>query len=511
MKKLILPALCLVAMSASAQDLVKNPGFTTDKKITTTNQISKTEGWSNANGATVDLFNGDACKYEVGIPNNYMGEQSSTSNYAGIIAYYDNQRLNYAKSLINREFTGESSYTKYAEYLQGELTQGLTAGKNYEFSFKVSLSERSSRAIKGLGVYFSNEALASDNVKALTYTPQIVSSEMITDKTGWTTIKGTFTAKGGEKFFTIGAFEGSFTVEKTVEELKENDNKKAYYYIAGASCKLGADKDSDNDGVADKDDKCPTTAAGIAVDAFGCALDGDEDGVPDTNDKCLTTPAGVKVDVNGCAIDTDGDGIADYQDDCPTVKGIAENKGCPKGEAPKDTDGDGVVDANDACPTVKGTVNGCPDRDGDGVADKDDACPDSPGLKELDGCVLSKEELEVIRQASEHIYFNSGSAVIKSESYADLDKLAAILVKHPEVKASVEGHTDSQGRDDLNLKLSKARAKAAADYLINKGVKADHITSEGYGETQPIADNSTSAGRAKNRRVIIKTTTYKVK
>ena len=63
----------------------------------------------------------------------------------------------------------------------------------------------------------------------------------------------------------------------------------------------------------------------------------------------------------------------------------------------------------------------------------------------------------------------------------------------------------------MNLKLSKSRAKAAADYLINKGVKSDHITSQGYGETQPIADNGTSAGRAKNRRVIIQTTTYTVK
>ena len=92
-----------------------------------------------------------------------------------------------------------------------------------------------------------------------------------------------------------------------------------------------------------------------------------------------------------------------------------------------------------------------------------------------------------------------------------MDKLAAIFKAHPEVKASIEGHTDSQGDDQMNLNLSKARAKAVKDYLIKKGVDADHLSSEGFGETRPVADNGTSAGRAKNRRVIVQTTMYKAK
>ena len=123
--------------------------------------------------------------------------------------------------------------------------------------------------------------------------------------------------------------------------------------------------------------------------------------------------------------------------------------------------------------------------------------------------MYKRQELEAIQNASEHIYFNSGSSTIKKTSYADLDKLAAIFKKHPEVKASIEGHTDSQGRDDLNLNLSKARAKAVKDYLINKGVLADHLKSEGLGETRPVATNATAEGRAKNRRVMVITSMYK--
>lgn len=158
-----------------------------------------------------------------------------------------------------------------------------------------------------------------------------------------------------------------------------------------------------------------------------------------------------------------------------------------------------------------GTDPNNPDTDGDSVGDKEDHCPLIAGTVAAHGCALDEELLDQIKSASEHIYFNSGKSTIKAESYPDLDKLAAIFKQHTEVKASIEGHTDSQGDDQMNLNLSKARAKAVKDYLIKKGVDADHLSSEGYGETRPVADNGTSAGRAKNRRVIVQTTMYKPK
>jgi outer membrane protein OmpA-like peptidoglycan-associated protein len=125
------------------------------------------------------------------------------------------------------------------------------------------------------------------------------------------------------------------------------------------------------------------------------------------------------------------------------------------------------------------------------------------GSVENKGCVLSDEELNVIKTASAHIYFETGSAKIKNASYADLDRLVAILKKHPEVKARIEGHTDSSGNAAKNLSLSKARAKSVADYLVSHGEPQDHISSEGYGITKPVATNDTKEGRAENRRVAI--------
>jgi outer membrane protein OmpA-like peptidoglycan-associated protein len=75
------------------------------------------------------------------------------------------------------------------------------------------------------------------------------------------------------------------------------------------------------------------------------------------------------------------------------------------------------------------------------------------------------------------------------------------LIARPDVKVEIAGHTDWTGSDAYNLKLSNARADAVMQYLISKGVKADNLTARGYGETQPIADNNTDEGRAKNRRV----------
>ncbi len=474
MKKILLIAVCGMSTSMFAQNLIKNAELASSDKVTYRSQIHKADGWSDANGGSVDLFTNSSCKTNVGAPMNFMGSQEGSGNYAGFTAFYDDQRISLINTVRNMEVTGEKAYQKYAEYPQAELTEALVAGQKYVFTIKVSLAEKSGRAVKGLGAYFSKDKLANTNNRALTFKPQVVSNDFIEDKTGWATITGEFVATGGEKYVTIGAFEGSYSEKAVVTPLKENDNKRAYYYLNGGSLTKAIEKDSDGDGILDKDDACATV--------FGT--------------------------VKGCP-DRDKDGIADKDDECPDVAGVVEKKGCPLVE--KDTDGDGIVDSKDECPTVKGTVKGCPDKDGDSVADKDDDCPEVAGLPMLKGCALSKAEMDEIKKASEAIYFNTGSAVIKAESYPSLDKLAAIFKANPEVQASIEGHTDSQGKPASNLKLSKDRAAAVKKYLIDKGVAADHLTSEGYGHTKPIADNATPEGRTLNRRVVVVTSAYKVK
>lgn len=243
--------------------------------------------------------------------------------------------------------------------------------------------------------------------------------------------------------------------------------------LLGYSWGLGAPADADGDGVPNRLDQCPNTPRGAKVDARGCPLDSDGDGVFDGLDQCPDTPAGVKVDARGCPLDSDGDGIPDYKDKCPTVPAPGTVDGCPL-----DSDGDGIPDAVDKCPTVPapGTVDGCPPK----------AEEPAPLPKKL---VL------------EGVNFDNDSAALRPDAIAILDQAAATLKEWGEVKVEVAGHTDSVSSDAYNQKLSERRAEAVRAYLIGKGVAAERLTAKGYGEAQPIADNTTAEGRAKNRRV----------
>ena len=270
---------------------------------------------------------------------------------------------------------------------------------------------------------------------------------------------------------------------------------------------LGCPIDTDGDGVADYLDKCPDTPAGAKVDAMGCPVDTDGDGVADYLDKCPSTPAGVKVDAKGCPIDSDGDGVADYLDKCPgTAKGIkVDAKGCPL-----DSDGDGVADNLDKCPDtpkgVKVDANGCPlDKDGDGVPDYLDKCPDVAGIAANKGCPEVKAETKkIFAQALQGIQFESGKNVIKKSSYSILDKVVKVMKENPSYNLEINGHTDSQGAAATNLELSQKRSDAVQAYLTKGGIEASRLTAKGFGETMPVADNATAAGKAKNRRVEFK-------
>lgn len=117
--------------------------------------------------------------------------------------------------------------------------------------------------------------------------------------------------------------------------------------------------------------------------------------------------------------------------------------------------------------------------------------------------IPTKAEDEIIKTAFAQLEFESSKAVIMQSSYSSLDGLAMLLKSHSEWSIYLKGYTDSSGNAAKNLKLSKDRAAAVKNYLIKKGVKAAHIQSQGYGSANPVASNSTLAGRAQNRRVEI--------
>jgi outer membrane protein OmpA-like peptidoglycan-associated protein len=237
--KRILATLILVPAIAGAQNLVTNATMEKTGMAAFRPQIERAEGWSNANGGTADLFivRDHACAD--GVPDNFMGTQDGGGeNYAGIIAYYGDQRLNIARSFENAEATDELGYGKYTEYLQGELTQPLTAGAIYTFSFQVSLAEESDRAVQGLGAYFTTDRVKEKGNTYLYVDPQIVSREVIADEKGWVEIKGSFIARGGEKYVTIGVFPQYLKVED-LSNPNDNDSRKAYYYIARPNLTAG--------------------------------------------------------------------------------------------------------------------------------------------------------------------------------------------------------------------------------------------------------------------------------
>ncbi len=230
-------------------------------------------------------------------------------------------------------------------------------------------------------------------------------------------------------------------------------------------------------------------------------VDTDGDGITDDQDKCPTVKGVAKY--QGCPIpDTDKDGINDEEDKCPTVKGLAKYQGCPI----PDTDKDGINDEEDKCPTVPGVARyqGCPvpDTDNDGVNDEEDKCPNLAGPAENKGCpVISEEVKKKVEVAAHNILFVTGSAKLQSKSFKGLNDVVKIMQENPDMKLAIDGHTDNVGSDELNQKLSDNRAASVRTYIVSKGIDESRITSAGHGETMPIADNKTAAGRQKNRRV----------
>jgi outer membrane protein OmpA-like peptidoglycan-associated protein len=273
--------------------------------------------------------------------------------------------------------------------------------------------------------------------------------------------------------------------------------------------------DSDGDGVPDKSDKCPNTPHGCNVDAEGCPIDGDKDGVCDGLDKCPNTPLGAKVDANGCPIDSDGDGVFDGLDQCPnTPTGCTvDAKGCPT-----DSDGDGVCDGLDQCPNTplgcKVDAKGCPiDSDGDGVCDGMDKCPNTPvGAKvDKDGCPIEvmERETELLDTGMiriQDINFETAKWDLPTDAGATLDPVGQVLSKWPELQIEIGGHTDSRGSAAYNQKLSEQRANSVRQYMLDHfpNLKPDQYLVKGYGESKPIAPNTSALNMAKNRRVEFK-------
>lgn len=291
--------------------------------------------------------------------------------------------------------------------------------------------------------------------------------------------------------------------EFALQELDEGDYHRAKAELAVAEVNANAavngspprlcappkpgPKDRDGDGILDDDDRCPDRPEDQDgyEDEDGCPDDdNDSDGVLDPRDECPLKPEDKDdfQDDDGCPeLDNDGDGLTDKIDTCPNepedADGFEDDDGCPD----CDNDEDGVPE----CPEA---IDKCPNK----PANTADGCP-----QKFKNIVVTAKKIEL----KQTVYFETGKAVIRSRSYGLLNEVAMALKDRPKMKVRIEGHTDSRGSDSYNLRLSKARAASVRKYIIAQGVNEVRMVSEGYGESQPIADNRTSAGRAQNRRV----------
>lgn len=164
-----------------------------------------------------------------------------------------------------------------------------------------------------------------------------------------------------------------------------------------------------------------------------------------------------------------------------------------------DEDGDGVFDRRDRCPGTPANTpvhhNGCPIKE----------YPAAPKSPEPEPAPAPQSEVIVLSDLGE-VLFAFDSAELTDAARARLRDVGGRLQGADVIEIKVQGHTDSVGSDAYNQGLSERRARSVADFLVAQGVPASKLSTEGFGESRPVADNATDAGRAQNRRVEIHVT-----
>ncbi|MCO7223255.1 DUF1566 domain-containing protein [Pleionea sp. CnH1-48] len=271
-----------------------------------------------------------------------------------------------------------------------------------------------------------------------------------------------------------------------------------------------AAEDTDNDGVPDALDSCPSTPAGMAVNASGCAdsqLDDDNDGVFNDADQCPNTSSGANVNANGCAesqLDSDNDGVNNALDQCPnTVAGATVNaNGCA--DAQVDSDNDGVNDALDQCPnTASGATvnaNGCADaqldNDNDGVNNALDQCPNTEAgaTVNVSGCAESQldSDNDGVNNALDQCPNTASGATVNANGCAesqldnDNDGVNNVLDQCPNTEAGAT--VNANGCAESQLDSDNDGVNNALDQCPNTEAGAT-VNANGCAESQLDDDN----------------------
>jgi len=399
--------------------------------------------WSYPTIATPDYFNRCSPR-NVSVPVNFAGESEPLTGDA------------YVGAILSG--TEES----YREYIQGMVLQPLVQGKKYCVRFSYKLASYSRFAVDRLSLYFSDVEIRNTININLPYTPQINSKEglFLDNIEAWEELCNLYTATGNEKYFIIGNFRNydhtNYVVtDKNVVNLR--NKAYAYYYI--------------DDVIITPLDNCRDCP---------CVMHDFESRIADSVYTGGRDPATGLIET----IKNDGRIRINLMGGTPPYT-VSWNNGMNGQEIRNLPAGLYVYRAMDA--------NNC-------------MSSDTIFFKEIEiNRSRLEDKLNQIEEGSaivlENVFFEFDKTALLPASFAELDKVALFMIDQNISLIEISGHTDSEGTDTYNQKLSEGRAESVVKYLISKGVSPERIRAEGYGETRPIESNSTEGGKAQNRRV----------
>jgi outer membrane protein OmpA-like peptidoglycan-associated protein len=399
--------------------------------------------WSYPTIATPDYFN-RCSPHNVGVPSNFAGESEPKTGNA------------YVGAILSG--TEES----YREYIQGMLVQPMVQGKKYCVRFSYKLASYSRFAVDRLSLYFSDIEIKNTINVNLPYTPQINSREglFLDNIDTWDELCKVYTALGNEKFFIIGNFRNYDNTNYVVTDKNVvNLRNKAYaYYFIDDVIIVPLDNCRD----------CPCVQHDFESRIVDSSYSGGRD--PSTGEvEKIINDGRIKINVIG--------GTPPYS--------IAWNNGMTGSELKNMPAGTYIYKAIDAfnCISSDTIVFKQPVINKGGIEDR------LNNIEEGSAIVL------------ENIFFEFNKTALLPQSYAELDKVAFFIIENDIKLIEISGHTDSEGTDTYNQKLSEGRAQSVVAYLVSKGISVERILAVGYGETRPIESNLTESGRSQNRRV----------
>lgn len=435
---LYLAVLTLGFSAAQAQNLVPNPSF--EAHTVCPKELGKRqlyiENWIQPTAGSIDYFH--RCSNTCGVPDNVVGYQEALSGdaYIGLTIYHE----------------------RYRVYAQAPLKTPLTAGKTYTVEYNLCLAENSKYAIGNIGAYFSADKITglvetvfecNESVKSPEgdyklvpgpCRPQIIhpAEDFLKDNKTWKKISATFTAKGGEKYITIGNFFGN-TKTPTTASPSAGKGLYAYYFLDDVAVYESGTKvepffTSTN----------ISPVAGLNQAQKNPAWKEAEAPKSAPVEEAMIDPLSIKQMMNEQEIDRK---IAEVRQKLNELKQINE------------------------------------------------------ALTQQKAIVQAKAQPDAKPVVLEKLYFAKAKAEILPQSEGELIKLVNMMNNNPAMQIRIDGHTDESGAEDLNKKLSVERAQAVVNFLIMFDIDPTRMTYNGFGSTKPLAKNDTEEGRKLNRRV----------